>query len=255
MALTSFDLSGRRALITGSSTGIGLAYAQGLAEAGAAIVLNGRDRDKLAAAAAGLAAQGFTVSSRAFDVTDQPAAAAVVDAIEREDGPIDILVNNAGTTFRAPLDEFPEEAWRRVMATNLDSAFYVSKAVARHMIPRGRGKIINTCSVTSEIARPTIAAYVTSKGALKMLTKAMAVDWAKHGIRVNGIGPGYFKTELNESLYRDEVFTAWVASRTPLGRWGELEELQGACVFLASRASDYVTGHVLYVDGGMTASV
>ncbi len=255
MTLKTFDLTGRRALITGSGSGIGLAYAEGLGGAGAAIVLNGRDKAKLAAAEQALKAKGLNVAVSAFDVTDPAAVNAGVDAIERDLGPIDILVNNAGMTIRQKLEEFDDADWRRVMATNIDSVFYVSKAVARHMLKRSYGKIINTCSVMSELGRPSIAPYTASKGAVKMMTKQMATEWGTRGIRSNGIAPGYFKTELTDALVKDPTFSAWVASRTPLGRWGNVEELQGACVFLAAPASDYVTGHVLFVDGGLTASV
>jgi gluconate 5-dehydrogenase len=255
MTASSFDLTGRRALITGSGSGIGLAYAEGLAAAGAEIILNGRDKAKLAVAEAGLRAKGYKVSSRAFDVTDPEAVQAGVDAIEKEIGPIQVLVNNAGMTIRQPLEDFPVDAWRRVMATNIDSVFYVSKAVAKHMLPRGYGKIINTCSVMSELGRPSIAPYTASKGAVKMMTRQMAVEWGRRGIRSNGIAPGYFKTELTDALVKDEKFSSWLEARTPLGRWGDVSELQGACVFLAAPASDFVTGHVLFVDGGLTASV
>jgi gluconate 5-dehydrogenase len=254
-ATDRFSLKGRTALVTGSSQGIGLAIARGLAEAGAAVVINGRSREKVAAAAAALRADGLTAHERPFDVTRPAEVEAAVAGIEAQCGPVSILVNNAGHTRRGPLDEITDDAWREVIALNLDGIFYVSKHVARHMIPRKRGSIINICSVMSELARPTTAPYAASKGAAKMLTKGMAVDWGKHGIRVNGIGPGYFKTELNEALVKDETFSRWVAGRTPLGRWGDLPELVGAAVFLASDAASFVTGHVLYVDGGMTASV
>ena len=255
MTLKTFDLTGRRALVTGSGSGIGLAYAEGLAGAGAEVVLNGRDKGKLEAAEKALKAKGFKVATSAFDVTDPAAVNAGIDAIETERGPIDILVNNAGMTIRQKLEDFDDADWRRVMATNIDSVFYVSKAVARHMLKRGYGKIINTCSVMSELGRPSIAPYTASKGAVKMMTKQMAVEWGARGIRSNGIAPGYFKTELTDALVKDPAFSAWVGTRTPLGRWGNVEELQGACVFLAAPASDYVTGHVLFVDGGLTASV
>lgn len=255
MTLKTFDLTGRRALVTGSGSGIGLAYAEGLAGAGAEVVLNGRDKAKLEAAEKALKAKGFKVATSAFDVTDPAAVNAGIDAIESERGPIDILVNNAGMTIRQKLEDFADADWRRVMATNIDSVFYVSKAVARHMLKRGYGKIINTCSVMSDLGRPSIAPYTASKGAVKMMTKQMAVEWGARGIRSNGIAPGYFKTELTDALVKDPAFSAWVGTRTPLGRWGNVEELQGACVFLAAPASDYVTGHVLFVDGGLTASV
>ncbi len=249
-----FDLTGRVALITGSGRGIGLSIAGALAAAGARVVLNGRDGDRLKAAAKGLSAAGAADPVTAiFDVTDHEAAATAVAAIERDTGPIEILVNNAGMQHRTPLEDFAEADWSRLMHTNLFSAFHVGQAVARHMIPRGAGAIINICSVQSELTRPGIAPYAASKGALKMLTKGMAADWGRHGIRANGIGPGYFATELNAALVADETFTRWVSSHTPLGRWGEVEELAGAAVFLASDAASFVSGHILYVDGGMTS--
>jgi len=255
MSLDRFKLDGRIALVTGSSQGIGLAIARGLAEAGARVVLNGRDTAKLEKSAAALGATGLSASISPFDVTDAEAAAAAVDRIERTVGPIAILVNNAGIQRRTPLEDFPEATWREVLATNLDSVFYVAKPVARHMISRRRGSIINICSVMSELARPTVVPYTAAKGGVKMLTKGMATDWGRHGIRVNGIGPGYFATELNKALIADAKFDGWVKGRTPLGRWGELDELVGAAVFLASDAASFVTGHVLYVDGGMTGCV
>jgi gluconate 5-dehydrogenase len=250
-----FDLTGRIALVTGSSQGIGLTLARGLAGAGAHVVMNGRDAAKLAAAAQGLKAEGLKVSAQPFDVTDRASVVAAITRIEGEIGAIDILVNNAGMTKRAPLEDFPEADWRQIMATNLDSAFFVGQAVARGMIARKRGKIINVCSVQSELGRTSIAPYAASKGALKMLTKGMCVDWAKHGLQVNGLAPGYFKTELTKALASDAAFTSWLAGRTPAGRWGEVEELVGAAVFLASAASSFVNGHILYVDGGMTSAV
>ncbi|MBN9072545.1 MAG: glucose 1-dehydrogenase [Rhizobiales bacterium] len=248
-----FDLTGRLALVTGSSKGIGLALARGLAEAGAAVVINGRDAAMVEAACAGLRAEGRTAHARPFDVTDADAVRAAVDAIETGIGPIDILVNNAGIQHRAPLEDFPLDAWERLKATNIDSVFFVGQAVARRMIPRRRGKIINIASVQSELARTGIAPYTATKGAVKMLTKGMATDWARHGLQVNAIGPGYFDTELNRALVNDPAFSAWLEKRTPAGRWGKMHELVGAAVFLASDASSFVNGHVLYVDGGITA--
>ena len=250
-----FDISGQIALVTGSSAGIGLALARGLARAGARVVLNGRDAERLQGAAETLAGEGLAVERLAFDVTDPAAVNAAVGRIEAEIGAIGILVNNAGIQRRMPLDSFPEATWRELMATNLDSVFYVAKAVAGAMIPRRTGAIVNICSVQSELGRPSIAPYAASKGAVKMLTKGMAIDWGKHGIRVNGLGPGYFKTELNQALVDDPAFSAWLTARTPLGRWGDVEELVGACLFLVSPAASFVTGHVLYVDGGVTAQL
>jgi gluconate 5-dehydrogenase len=246
-----FDLSGRLALVSGSSRGIGFAIAKGLAEAGAALVLNARNAGELDEARRRLAADGHTVHASAFDVTDPAAIEKAVAAIERDIGPIDILFNNAGIQRRMPLTEMPPETWREVMAVNIDSVFYLGQAVAKRMVTRGRGKIVNTCSLTSEIARPTIAPYTAAKGAVKMLTKSMCAELAPHGIQANGIGPGYFKTELNVALFTNPEFDSWVRKRTPAGRWGEVEELIGAAIFLASDASNFVNGQVIYVDGGV----
>jgi gluconate 5-dehydrogenase len=250
-----FRLDGRIALVTGSSQGLGLAMARGLAGAGATVVINGRSSEKVDAAVAALTAEGLKVRGAAFDVTAAEPVDEAVAKIERDVGPIDILFNNAGIQRRRPLDEFTDQDWRDVMATNLDSVFYLSRAVARRMIPRKRGAIVNTCSVMSELGRPTVVPYTASKGAVKLMTRGMAAEWGKHGIRVNGIGPGYFATEMNTALINDEKFSSWVAGRTPLGRWGRVDELVGAAVYLASDASSFVTGHVIYVDGGMTAVV
>ena len=250
-----FDLTGRIALVTGSSAGIGLALAQGLGRAGATVVLNGRRPDKVALAAQTLREEGLAVVEMPFDVTDSDAVRAAVDRIEAEIGPIGILINNAGMQRRGPLEDYPEETWRELMTVNVDSVFYVGQAVARKMIPRGRGKIINICSVQSELGRPSIAPYTATKGAVKMLTKGMAIDWGKHGLQVNGIGPGYFKTELNQALVDDKAFSDWLIARTPSRRWGELEDLIGAGIFLASDASNFINGQILYVDGGVTASL
>ncbi|RJX76359.1 glucose 1-dehydrogenase [Pseudomonas sp. LS-2] len=253
--LESFRLDGRTALITGSSAGIGLAIARGLAEAGARVVLNGRTADTLQSAAAVLAAEGHDVHAQCFDVTDSAAVSAAVQDIEQRVGPLEILVNNAGIQRRGPLADFNEADWHELMRSNLDSAFFVGQAVARCMIPRGRGRIINICSVQSELGRPGIAPYTASKGALKMLTKGMAIDWGPHGLNVNGIGPGYFKTELNAALVANPEFSDWLVQRTPSRRWGEVSELKGAAVFLASDAASFVNGHILYVDGAITASL
>jgi gluconate 5-dehydrogenase len=250
-----FSLVGRLALVTGSGQGIGLALARGLAEHGATVVLNGRSADKIEEAAATLRDEGFTVHSTIFDVVDPQAVEAGVAAVEEKIGPIDILVSNAGVQFRAPLEDFPDDKWQLLLQTNVTGVFNVGKAVARRMIPRGKGKIINVASVQSELARPNIAPYGATKGAVKNLTKGMCTDWAKHGLQVNAIAPGYFRTELNRALVDDPEFSAWLAKRTPAGRWGDVAELVGAAVFLASDASSFVNGHVLYVDGGITVSL
>jgi len=252
---STFRLDGRLALVTGSSAGIGLALARGLAQAGASVVLNGRDASKLAQTAAMLTAEGLRVHTRAFDVTQREQIDVQVAGIEAELGAIDILVNNAGIQRRAPFHEFAAADWDELMRTNLDSIFHVGQSVARHMIPRRRGRIINICSVQSELGRPSIAPYTASKGAVKMLTKGMAIDLGPHGINVNGLGPGYFKTELNAKLVADETFSAWLINHTPSRRWGDVEDLAGAAVFLASDASRFVNGHILYVDGGVTATL
>ena len=253
--LEKFRLNGRHALITGSSGGIGLALARALGQAGAAVILNGRNADKLQAAAQLLRAEGLSVSTAGFDVTDADAVRQGIDTIEKDTGSIDILVNNAGMQIRGPLHDFADTDWHTLMRTNLDSVYFVGKTVAQKMIPRGCGKIINICSVQSELGRPGIAPYTASKGAVKMLTKGMAIDWGQFGITVNGLGPGYFKTELTEKLVADPAFTGWLLGRTPSRRWGDVEDLGGAAVFLASEASCFVNGHILYVDGGVTATL
>ncbi|PQV54024.1 gluconate 5-dehydrogenase [Paraburkholderia sp. BL21I4N1] len=253
--LKMFDLSGRRALVTGSSTGIGFALAKGLAGAGAEVILNGRSEARLTEAVNRLRDDGATVHAASFDVTSAAEVEKAIAGIESEIGAIDILVNNAGMQRRAPLEQFSHRQWEELMKTNVDSVFLVGQAVARHMIARKRGKIVNICSVQSELGRPNIAAYMASKGAVKMLTKGMAIDWGQHGIQVNGLGPGYFKTELTEALVKDETFSNWLIGRTPSKRWGDVEDLVGAVVFLSSDASNFVNGHILYVDGGVTATL
>ncbi|MCD2177968.1 SDR family oxidoreductase [Rhizobium sp. C1] len=250
-----FDLSGRRALITGSSQGIGLALAAGLARQGASVILNGRDAGRVEEACKGLTEQGFDAKPAVFDVTDKPAVEAGVDRIEAEIGPIDILINNAGMQYRTPLEDFPADKFELLFKTNVTSVFLVGQAVARFMIKRGAGKIINIASVQSELARPSIAPYTATKGAVKNLTKGMCTDWARYGLQVNAIAPGYFRTPLNQALMDNAEFNAWLEKRTPAGRWGDVEELIGAAVFLASRASSFVNGETLHVDGGITASL
>jgi len=255
MSLSLFDLTGKTALVTGSSQGIGLALARGLAAAGADVVLNGRDTAKLADAVASLTAEGARVRMLAFDATDHGAVRAAIDGFEATSGPIDILVNNAGMQHRAPLEEFPAEAFQRLLQTNIASVFNVAQACARHMIGRGAGKIVNIASVQSALARPGIAPYTATKGAVTNLTKGMATDWARHGLQCNALAPGYFDTPLNKALVEDPAFSAWLEKRTPAGRWGKVEELVGACIFLSSDASSFVNGTTLFVDGGVTASL
>ncbi|WP_299149570.1 SDR family oxidoreductase [uncultured Tateyamaria sp.] len=250
-----FSLEGHRALITGSSQGIGFALAAGLAEAGAEIVLNGRDAAKLGAAATALKAKGARVHELAFDATDHDAVRTAVDGFEAQSGAIDILINNAGMQHRTELENFPADAFERLLQTNIASVFHVGQAVARHMIGRKAGKIINIASVQTALARPGIAPYTATKGAVGNLTKGMATDWAKHGLQCNAIAPGYFDTPLNAALVADPEFSAWLEKRTPAGRWGQVDELVGAAIFLSSPASSFVNGHTLYVDGGITASL
>ena len=254
-SINSFQLGGRRALITGSGQGIGLELARGLGAAGASVVINTRNIEKSRSVAAQLRDEGLKAEAVAFDVTDREQLLAAINAFEADVGAIDILVNNAGIQRRAPLEDFSASDWHDVMRTNLDGVFHVSQAVARHMIARGRGKIINICSVQSQLARPTIAPYAASKGAVKMLTKGMCAEWARHGIQANGLAPGYFATEMNRALVDNQEFSEWLCKRTPAGRWGRVDELCGAAVFLASPASDFINGQTLFVDGGLTSVV
>lgn len=254
-SLSQFSLAGRRALITGSSRGIGFAVAAALAGAGADVILNARDKVALGEACEKLASSGARARALAFDVTSTNSVGEAIEFAESDIGPIDILVNNAGMQFRSALEDFPAEKFEQVMATNVTSVFTVSQAVARHMIRRGAGKIINIGSVLSALARPSVAPYAASKAAVANLTRGMATDWAKHGLNVNAIAPGYIRTELNEALIKDNDFNSWLEARTPMGRWGDPAELGGAAVFLASEASSFVNGHILYVDGALTASV
>lgn len=250
-----FSLKGRLALVTGSGQGIGYALSRGLAQHGARVVLNGRTAEKIDKAVTALRAEGLAVEASVFDVVDPVAVEADIARIENDIGAIDIVVNNAGVQFRKPLEEFPDDKWQELLQTNVTGVFNVGKAVAKRMIPRRRGKIINIASVMSELARPTIAPYTATKGAVRNLTRGMCADWAKHGIQINAIAPGFFRTELTTALTEDPEFTGWLQERTPTGRWGEVEELVGAAVFLASDASSFVNGHTLYVDGGLTTSV
>jgi gluconate 5-dehydrogenase len=251
MSLKLFDLTGRTALITGSSRGLGRAFAEGLAAAGARVVLNGVNAERLEQAAAEMRGSGHDVLTAAFDVTDEAAIKAAFEKLDAEGIAIDILVNNAGIQFRKPMLELDTTDWQRVIDANLTSAFVVGREAARRMAARGRGKIINIGSVTSELARATVAAYTVSKGGIKMLTKAMAAEWGEKGIQANAIGPGYMVTDMTEVLINNPEFDAWVKSRTPLRRWGLPEELQGTAIYLASDASNYVSGQIIYADGGM----
>lgn len=248
----AFDITERVALVTGSSRGIGRALAEGLARAGARVVVNARDEAALGVAADEIERNtGATVHRVPFDVTDAEAVAAGIARIEETAGPLDICVNNAGMQRRAPFTEFTVADWDTLVATNVTSAFLVGREVAVRMKERGRGKIINIASLQSEVSRPGIAPYAATKGAIKMLTRGMCADLAGSGICVNAIGPGYFETELTSALVADEAFSAWVRGRTPAGRWGKVEDLVGTLIYLASDASAFVNGQVVYVDGGM----
>jgi gluconate 5-dehydrogenase len=253
MSSSLFDLSGRTALVTGSSRGLGRAIAEGLAAAGARIVVNGADAARVASTVQAMQAAGIAAEGAAFDVTDEAAVARAFEAFDARGLAIDILVNNAGIQLRKPMLELSTPEWQRVLDTNLTSAFVVGREAARRMLPRGRGKIVNIGSLTSSLARATIAPYTVAKGGIKMLTQAMAAEWAAAGIQANAIGPGYMLTDMNQALIDNPTFDAWVKGRTPAGRWGRPEELVGAAVFLASAASNYVNGQIVYVDGGMTA--
>ena len=250
-----FSLKGKTALVTGSSRGLGNIFAQGLAEAGARVVLNGTNKSRLEEAVAAMKNDGHEASGRAFDISDSKACAENIPSIAAEFGPIEVLINNAGIQVRGPMHEFDDVDWERIIRINLSSMYYVSKYVVRGMMERRSGKIINIGSVQSELGRPTIVPYTASKGGVKMLTKGMAAEYGKHNIQVNAIGPGYFETELTRPLVEDKEFNAWLCARTPANRWGDPKELKGAAIFLASEASNYVNGHMLYVDGGLTACV
>lgn len=256
-AVSLFDLTGRTALVTGSSRGIGLAIATGLARAGARVVLNGIDPDRLDRTRTALVERfgDKSVAARAFDVTDPDAVADGVTWVETTVGPVDILINNAGLQHREPLLDVSLADWNRVLTTDLTSAFLMGRAVARNMLDRGQGKIVNVCSVQTDLARPSIAAYTAAKGGLRNLTRAMTAEWAAGGLQINGIAPGYIHTEMTQALVDDPAFNNWILGRTPAARWGTVDDLVGPAVFLASRASDYVNGQVLFIDGGMTVVV
>lgn len=253
--MNRFNLENRIVLITGSSSGLGFIMARGLAQEGATVILNGRNKNKLAHAIQELQEENLNVSGSTFDVSDSTSVKTGIKQIIKDFGTIDILVNNAGIQIRGLLEDFEESDWDKILKINLSSAFLVSKEIIKGMINRKSGKIINICSLQSDLGRPTIAPYAASKGGLKMLTRAMATEWAKHNIQVNAIGPGYFKTDMTKALYENPEFDGWLCKRTPANRWGNPEELIGVLIFLASEASSYVNGQIIYVDGGMTACV
>lgn len=255
MMNTLFDLHGKVALITGSSHGLGFAIARGLRQAGAILVLNGRNEKRLQNAISVLSDEGLNVSGHAFDVTNEQQIQEKIPVIEQEIGPIQILVNSAGVQKRGPLETIEESVWREIIEIDLTGVFLTSKHVAQMMIARKSGKIINICSLMSEFGRPTTGPYAAAKGGVKMLTKAMAVEWAKYNIQVNGIGPGYFLTEMTQPLAQDPQFDSWIRSRTPAGRWGDPADLVGTAIYLASSASDFVNGQIIYVDGGILAAI
>ena len=250
-----FSLAERVALVTGASRGLGFEMARALAGAGAHVILNGRNPETLAERVRALEAEGLSASAAAFDVTDEAAGAAAIADIAAAHGRLDILVNNAGIIHRAPIAEFAVADWRRVIETNLTACYALSRAAARVMVPRGAGRIILNASVLARVARPTVVAYVAAKTGLAGLTRALAVELGPAGVTCNAIAPGYFATEINADLKADPEFDAFVRARTPLGRWGDPPELGGIAVFLASDAAAYVNGHLLVVDGGMSAAL
>jgi gluconate 5-dehydrogenase len=255
MTTALFDLSGRTALVTGSSRGLGRAIAEGMAKAGARLIINGVDPARVEAAVAELRAAGYSAEGAAFDVTDENAIVAAFERFDAEKIEIDILVNNAGIQMRKPLVEFTTADWRKVIETNLTSAFVAGREAAERMMTRQRGKIINIGSLASELARPTVGPYTAAKGGIKNLTRSMAVEWAASGIQANAIGPGYMLTDMNQALVANPDFNNWLMSRIPSKRWGRPDELVGAAIFLASDASNYVNGQIIYVDGGMLAAM
>ena len=255
MKTNPFDLTGRVALVTGAARGLGHAIAAGLAQAGATVILNGRDAKALDAAAAPLARDGGRIDAAVFDVTDGDAVKAGVAAIEAKHGALDVVVNNAGIQRRHPIGEFPKADWDAIIATNLTAPFLMAQAVVPGMTRRKRGSIINISSLTSELGRANISGYTAAKGGVRQLTRALAVELGATGIRVNAIGPGYFETEMNRALIDNKEFYAWVNGRTPMRRWGNPTELAGAAVYLARDASSFMTGQTLYVDGGFSVSM
>ncbi|MEX0720976.1 MAG: gluconate 5-dehydrogenase [Balneolaceae bacterium] len=251
-----FDLTGKRAFVTGATHGLGMAMAMGLAEAGAELIVNGTTPKKMDKAIEKYEAAGHTVNGYIFDVTDEAKAKEHVDKIEKEIGPIDILVNNAGIIKRVPLQDMEVEEYRKVIDVDLAGPFIMAKQVVKYMIERKEGKIINICSMMTELGRDTVGAYAAAKGGLKMLTQSMATEWAKYNIQSNGIGPGYFATSQTEPIRKDgHPFNDFIIQRTPAGRWGDPSDLAGTAVFLSSKASDFVNGQIVYVDGGILATI
>jgi len=250
-----FSVEGKNILITGSSSGIGYSLAMEFASRGAMVFINGRNSEKLEKAVTGLRKKGYKVRGLAFNVFDEQTISEELAKLDSEEINIDVLVNNAGIQIRSPLEKLSTSDWEEVLKVNLSGSFIVSREVARYMIPRKKGKIINICSLMSEIGRPTTGPYTASKGGLKMLTRAMTVEWASHNLQVNGIGPGYFKTEMTRPLFENSKFDSWIKDRTPSGRWGEVDELAGAAIFLASDASSFVNGQIIYVDGGLLSGI
>jgi len=255
MTLSLFDLAGRTALVTGSSRGLGRAIAEGMAKAGARLIVNGTDPARIETAVAEFRSAGHLAEGVTFDVTDEAAVVRAFEGLDAKGIAIDVLVNNAGIQMRKPLIEFTSAEWRKVIETNLTSAFIIGREAAKRMIPRKRGKIINIGSLGSELARPTVGPYTAAKGGIKTLTRSMAVEWAASGIQANAIGPGYMLTDMNQALVNNADFNNWLMSRIPAKRWGRPDELIGAAIFLASSASDYVNGQIIYVDGGMLAAM
>ncbi len=252
---TPFDLSGKVALVTGAHRGLGFAIAHGLAKAGATAVLNGRNREALDESARRLADEGLRSDAVVFDVTSRDDVQRGVAAVADRHGPIDILVNNAGIQRRAPLADFAQADWDAIIATNLTAPYIVSQAVLPAMMERKRGKIVHIASLMSELARPTVVPYTAAKGGVRQLTRGMAVELAPYNVQVNAIAPGYFATELNRALIDNAEFNAWVCKRTPAGRWGDPREIAGLAVFLASSAADYMTGQMVFLDGGMSVAL
>ena len=256
MSKELFDLKGKTALVTGGTHGLGMAIAKGLAHAGATIVVNDVFSDKLETAKSEYARMGIDIHSYVLDVTDEKAVELTIPLIEKEVSPIDILVNNAGIIKRIPILEMKAEEFRQVLDVDLTGPFIMAKTVAKGMVERGSGKIINMCSMMSELGRNTVSAYAAAKGGLKMLTRNMATEWARFNIQINGIGPGYFATDQTAPIRVDgHPFNEFILNRTPAGRWGDPEDLAGTAVFLASKASDFVNGQVVYVDGGILATI